>query len=96
MPVAENTIANWTPGMLVRFIQNMLREHPPEFSSNFSADNVTVNKTLKCLDQLQFTASQTGVGSAGGATSLPATPKGYFKVLDYTGNTVLIPFYPTT
>jgi hypothetical protein len=96
MPVAENTISSWTPGMLVRFIQNMLREHPPEFSSNFSADNITVNKTMKCLDQLQFNSFQTTVGSAGGASPLPATPKGYFKVLDYTGNTVLVPFYPTT
>ena len=96
MPVAPNNIGSWTPGQLVRFIQNMLREHPPEFSTNFAADQVTVNKTLKCLDQLQFFQSQTTVGSAGGASSLPATPKGYFKVLDYTGNTVLVPFYPTT
>jgi hypothetical protein len=45
---------------------------------------------------LQFNSFQNNVGSAGGASALPATPKGYFKVLDYTGNTVLVPFYPTT
>lgn len=96
MPIAKNTIGEWTPGQLVRFIQNMMREHPPEFSSNFSADAVTVNKKLKCSDQLQFTLSQSTVGSAGGASALPATPKGYFQVLDYTGNIVLVPYYPTT
>jgi len=38
------------------------------------------------------TATQTGVGSAGGATALPATPTGYIKI-KIAGTMRVIPFY---
>jgi hypothetical protein len=36
---------------------------------------------------------QTTVGAAGGASALPATPTGYFKVRDSAGTEYVIPFY---
>lgn len=36
--------------------------------------------------------SQSGVGSAGGATALPATPTGYMKI-DVAGTTRVVPYY---
>jgi hypothetical protein len=36
---------------------------------------------------------QTTVGSAGGASALPATPTKYLKVVDSTGATLVIPAY---
>ena len=36
---------------------------------------------------------QTTVGSAGGASALPATPKKYWKLTDSDGSTVVVPVY---
>lgn len=89
----EPTIGGWTQGQLVKFFQNMLKLHPPESAVNLTVDDVVVTKTLTCVDQLQFSRSQTTVGSAGGATALPATPTGYIPILDYTGTVRVIPYY---
>jgi hypothetical protein len=89
----EATIAQWTQERLVRFIQNMIRLHPPESAVNLTADSVTVNKMFKCVDQLQFMQHQTTVGAAGGASALPGAPVGYIPILDYRGNVMLIPYY---
>jgi hypothetical protein len=92
MPV-DPTIGQWTEERLVRFIQNMIRQHPPESAVSLQADEITVNKMLRCKDQLQFFRFQTTVGAAGGAAALPATPTGYIPILDYTGTVKLVPYY---
>lgn len=89
------TIGEWSPGQLVRFVQDMLRQNPPEFAPNLTAETLRVTEKLTCADQIQMTQFQTTVGAAGGASALPATPKGYFRYLDYTGAPVLVPYYPT-
>jgi len=93
VPQIEPTIGQWTTDQLVRFFQNMIRLHPPESSVNITAEDVNVVKTLKCLDQIQLFQNQTTVGAAGSASALPANPAGYFRVLDYTGNVKLVPYY---
>jgi hypothetical protein len=90
---AEPTIGAWTQERLVRFIQNMIRLHPPESAISLTSDAITVNKMLKCVDQIQFKRFQTTVGAAGGAAALPATPTGYIPILDYTGTVKLVPYY---
>jgi hypothetical protein len=87
------TIGNWTQQQLVKFVQNLIRLHPPESSTSLSVEEVDVVKKLKCFDQIQFLQGQTTVGTAGGAAALPATPAGYIPILDFTGNTKLIPYY---
>jgi len=61
-----------------RFFTNMMRTY---FTRMFFADAP------------QWWESQTTVGSAGGASSLPATPTKYLKVKDETGTTYVIPAY---
>lgn len=90
------TIGEWSPGQLVRFIQDMLRSNPPEFAPNLTAETLKVTDKFSCSDQLQLFQFQTTVGAAGGASALPATPRGYFRFLDYTGAVVLVPYYPVT
>lgn len=87
------TIGNWTEGELVRFIQNMIRLHPPESAINITVDELDATKMIKCHDQIQFYRSQTTVGAAGGASALPANPAGYIIILDFAGNQKLIPYY---
>lgn len=87
------TIGNWTEGELVRFIQNMIRLHPPESAVNITVDEIDVQKKLKCIDQMQFLRSQATVGATGSASALPANPAGYIIILDYAGNQKLIPYY---
>lgn len=93
METPRDTIAGWTTSELVRFILNIFRQHPPSEIPTLNVDNLDIQKTLKCYDQLQFFNNQISVGAAGGASALPATPLGYFRVLDYRGKTVLIPYY---
>jgi hypothetical protein len=59
-------------------------------------DELTVTTKLTLNDQMQFLQAQTGVGAAGGATALPATPTGYFRVLDPLGKLVVIPYYASS
>ncbi|HEY6018704.1 MAG TPA: hypothetical protein VIY48_02085 [Candidatus Paceibacterota bacterium] len=93
MPYQGDNIGTWTVAQLVRFIQDMMREHPPDFSPNLTADDLTVSQTLTCIDQIKFNQVQTTVGAAGSASALPATPAGYIKILDYAGNVKVIPYY---
>lgn len=92
-PTSKDSIGEWTPAQLVRFIQNMLREHPPTSANNLTVEIVNVTKQLNCKDQIQIFTSVQTPGTTGTATALPANPKGYFKFLDYTGNVVLVPYY---
>ena len=87
------TIGGWTEGELVRFIQNMIRLHPPESAVNLTVDDVTITQKLTCKDQLQFLRTQATVGATGTAAALPANPAGYIIILDYAGNQKLIPYY---
>lgn len=89
----SDTIAEWTFEQLIRVIQQILEETPPSRIPSLTCDELFNNSKTVFSDQVQFTQVQTTVGAAGGATALPATPRGYFKVLDHTGQTRVVPFY---
>lgn len=91
--MAEDTIGDWTVEKLVRFLQQALEENPPSKIPNLTCDQLTVATTFTVLDQVQFGQFQTTVGAAGSASALPANPSGYIKVLDYTGQPFVIPYY---
>lgn len=95
MPFDE-TIGNWTVSQLVRFLQEQLRQNPPTSAPNLSSSHLTCYELLDIRDQIQFHQIQTTVGSAGTATALPANPSGYVRILDYTGNPFVIPYYKAT
>lgn len=87
------TIGDWPVAQLIRTIQDLLRQNPPEFAPNLTSEELVVTDKLTCNDRVQFTQRQSTVGAAGGASALPATPLGYFRVTDYTGAIVVIPYY---
>lgn len=89
----EETIGDWTISQLIRWLQTQLQQNPPISALTLGVDNVTVNKTLTCIDQVQFLQAQTTVGAAGGASALPATPAGYFAILDFTGAKKVVPYF---
>lgn len=89
----DDTIGKWTVSELVRFLQEQFRQNPPESSPNLSSDNLTVTALLNILDQVEFNQAQATVGAAGAASALPATPAGYIKILDFTGQPKVIPYY---
>lgn len=91
--MAEETIGEWTVERLVRFLQNALEETPPSRIPTLVCDEVTVNTKFTLGDQIQFSQFQTTVGAAGSASALPATPTGYIRILDYTGQPFVIPYY---
>jgi hypothetical protein len=91
--MAEETIGEWTVERLVRFLQNALEETPPSRIPMLVCDELTVNTKLAVTDQIQFGQAQTNVGAAGSATALPANPTGYIRILDFTGQPFVIPYY---
>jgi len=91
--MAEDTIGEWTVEKLVRFLQSALEENPPSRIPTVVCDTLTVQGQATMLDQIQFTQAQTGVGAAGSATALPANPTGYIRILDFTGQPFVIPYY---
>lgn len=90
---SADTIGNWTVERLVRFLQATMEENPPSRIPSLSCDDLTVNVKTNFMDQIQFTQYQTGVGAAGTASALPANPSGYLRILDYTGQPFVIPYY---
>ena len=91
--MAEEVIGEWTVERLVRFLQSALEDNPPSRIPALVCDTITVQQQATITDQVQFTQAQTTVGAAGAATALPATPSGYFRILDYTGQPFVVPYY---
>lgn len=92
--VESNKIGDWTEAQLIRFIQDALRNDPVPLPSSASADELLVTRKLTVNDEIMFNGgAQATVGAAGGASALPATPSGYFRVLDNQGTVKLIPYY---
>ena len=57
------------------------------------ADQTTINANAKALT-IENASTQTTVGAAGGASSLPATPLGYLRISVDGGTTVVkVPYY---
>lgn len=90
---APDSIGDWTVSELVRFLQEQFRQNPPETAPNLTSDTLTCTALLNIIDQVQFNQVQTTVGAAGSASALPANPEGYIKILDYTGQVKVIPYY---
>lgn len=91
--MAEETIGDWTVERLVRFLQQALEENPPSKIPTLVCDTLTVQVQETLVDQIQFNQVQTTVGAAGSASALPATPTGYIRILDNTGQPFVIPYY---
>ena len=89
----EELIGDWSVEKLVRFLQNALEETPPSRIPSLVCDELTVNTKHVVSDQVQFTQAQTTVGGAGSASALPANPTGYIRILDFTGQPFVIPYY---
>lgn len=51
-PGAQPTIGDWTSTILTKFIQDLLRNQPPDFLPLLKAENVQVSETLTLLDKL--------------------------------------------
>lgn len=87
------TIGKWTTTLLTKFIQDALRNNPPQNTVSQTIEKLTCTTMLTVQDQIRFMRSKTTVGAAGGASALPATPKGYIEILDPSGNVMLIPYF---
>lgn len=89
----DQKIGDWTIAEFVRFLQQQMKDYPPTQIPTLLNDTLSISTLLTIFDQIQLNQAQTTVGAAGGASALPATPSGYFKIRDYTGTTKLVPFY---
>jgi hypothetical protein len=89
----DETIGKWTVTQLVRFLQEQLRQNPPTEAPDLTTSRLKCYELLDIKDQVQFNQVQTTVGAAGVAAALPATPSGYIRILDYTGQPFVIPYY---
>jgi len=87
------TIGDWTTPQLVKFMEETLRQSPPSRIPELISEDLTVANQLTISDEMQLSQRQSTVGSAGGATALPATPTGYFIIKDYTGQNRAVPYY---
>lgn len=86
------TIANWDTSTLTKFIQDALRNNPPQFTLNQTIEKLTCTDLLKVVDQMQFMRS-VATATAGTAGAPPAQVAGYFEVLDPSGNVKKVPYY---
>jgi hypothetical protein len=91
--MADETIGTWTVQELTRFLQSVIEDNPPPRIPQLSCDDITINVKMTVIDQLQLTQNQVTVGSAGTASALPANPEGYFRILDFTGQSRVVPYY---
>lgn len=64
-----------------------------------SAGNLQIGRSSVATERLSLPSTvnaSTGIGAAGAAAALPATPEVYFKVLGPNGTTLYIPAYLST
>ncbi len=73
---------------LYRSAANQLKTDDSFFALNFNA-----TAAAAILSWTQSAATQSTVGAAGGASALPANPRGYLKFVDHGGTTVVVPYY---
>lgn len=92
----EERIGEWTPTQLTRYVQQLLQDTDFLNAAKRTYDELTVTRKLTVQDEQQFLQSQANVGAAGSASALPATPTGYFRVLDPLGKLVVIPYYASS
>jgi hypothetical protein len=92
----EEKIGEWTTTQLTRFIQQALQDNDFLNAAKRTYDELTITRKLTVSDETQIMQSQGTVGAAGVATALPATPAGYFRVLDPLGKLVVIPYYASS
>lgn len=88
----EEKIGEWTPTQLTRYVQQLLQDTDFLNAAKRTFDELNVTRKLVVQDEQQFMQSQSS-GVAGSASALPATPAGYFRVLDPLGKLVVIPYY---
>lgn len=86
------TIANWDTTTLTKFIQDALRNNPPQFTVNQTIEKLTCKTLLTISDQVQFLRS-VGTATAGTGGAPPAQVAGYFEVLDPSGSVKKVPYY---
>lgn len=92
----EEKIGEWTPTQLTRYVQQLLQDTDFLNAAKRTFDELNVTRKLVVQDEQQFLQSQSTVGPAGSASALPATPSGYFRVLDPLGKLVVIPYYASS
>ena len=86
------TIGDWSTSTLTKFIQDALRNNPPQFTVNQTIEKLTCTTLLTISDQVQFLRS-VGTATAGTAGAPPAQVAGYFEVLDPSGSVKKVPYY---
>jgi hypothetical protein len=91
--ITEQTIGGWTVSDLVQFLNARQSENKPLNSSALTCESLSVTEKAVFIDQLQVIPYVNIVGGSGAAAPLPANPAGYFKFLNRSGTTVLVPFY---
>ena len=92
MPGRAGTIGEWTTTLLTKFIQDALRNNPPQFTVSQTIEKLTCTTLLKIVDQIQFMRSST-TASVGTAGAPPAQVAGYFEVLAPDGTVKKVPYY---
>lgn len=55
MPPGQDTIKDWTPATLTKWIRDLLNNNPPDFLPNLNAVNVTATGLLRVKDKMEYT-----------------------------------------
>lgn len=53
--VGPESIKDWTPTILTKFIRDLLNNNPPDFLPNLNAENITATKMVRVKDLLEYT-----------------------------------------
>lgn len=94
MPQFDETIKDWTPAELIRYVRDQLVQDPVPVGSGQTVDEIYIGRKLTLNDEVEFGGTaQTTVGAAGTASALPANPVGYIRILDNQGQVRVVPFY---
>lgn len=86
------TIGDWSTSTLTKFVQDALRNNPPQFTVNQTIEKLTCVSLLTINDQIRFMRA-VGTATVGTAGAPPAQVAGYFEVLDPSGVVKKVPYY---
>lgn len=53
--VGPESIKDWTPTILTKFIRDLLNNNPPDFLPNLNAETVTATVNIRVKDKMEYT-----------------------------------------
>lgn len=91
--IPQDTIGNWDPAQLMRYVRDQLTQDPVPMASNGTVDELIVARKFTVTDEIAFNGTAASTATAGSGAAVPVAVAGYIRILDNQGQVRVIPYF---